>query len=47
MDDIRLYFPQLIESDQPIFGHFQFDSDNRVIEHTLHVPQFEIAQTTA
>lgn len=40
MDDIRYYLPQLLSSDQPIFGHFQFEGD-QVVTHTLHQAQTE------
>lgn len=36
MDDIRLYLPTYLASDQPLFGHFQFDGRGTVISHTLH-----------
>lgn len=35
MDDIRLYLPTYLASDEPLFGHFQFDSHDSVIEHKL------------
>jgi len=35
MDDIRIYFPQFIESSDQIFGYFLFDKDNHVISYKI------------